>query len=86
MKTHDFVEDILEHIENNVCYLAIMPNDDGFDIEVEVNSGTIGGNYATNTDSLPKARQIADEIERELVRHGVEVVPTRDEWEDYLAD
>ena len=85
MKKRKFVEEVLQHVENNVCYLAIMPNDCGFDIEVEVDDGAIGGNYATNTASLPQARKIADEIEREFKKHGVEVVPTRDEWEDHLA-
>ena len=80
----DFVDDTLEAIENNVCFLAIMPNDNGYDIEVEVNAGTIGGNYATNTNSLPKARKIADEIEREFLKHGVKVITGRHEWEEFL--
>ena len=81
----DFVDDTLEAIENNVCFLAIMPNDNGYyDIEVEVNDGSIGGNYATGSNSLPEARKIADEIEREFLKHGVKVMPTRDEWEEFL--
>ena len=84
MGVNDFVDEILDTIENDVCYLAIMPNDEGFEIEVEVNAGTIGGNYATNTNSLTKARKIADEIEQEFLKHGVKVMPTRDEWEEFL--
>ena len=84
MGVNDFVNEVLETIENNVCFLAIMPNDNGYDIEVEVNAGTIGGNYATNTNSLPNARKIADEIGREFLKHGVKVMPTRDEWEEFL--
>lgn len=85
MTVKQFVGEVLEHVENNVCYLAIMPNDQGYDIEVEVNTSTIAGNYATNTNDLNAAREIANEIERELEIHNIEVAQTREEWEDFLA-
>lgn len=84
MTIKQFVGEILDSVENHFCYLAIMPNDEGFDIEVEVNAGSIAGNYATNTKDLNVAREIANEIERELEIHNIEVAQTRDEWEDYL--
>ena len=85
MTVKQFVNEVLEHIENNVCYLAIMPNDDGYDIEVEVNNSVIAGNYSTNTHDLSVARKIANDIEREFKVFHIEVAQSREEWEDYIA-
>ena len=62
-KFTDFFNEIKDCL-NESCYLAIMPNDDGYDIEVEANEGTIAGNYNTGTKSLKVARKVADEIEK----------------------
>lgn len=86
MTVKEFAQEVLEHVENNVCYLAIMPNDEGYDIEVEVNGGSIAGNYATGTHDLEQARQIANSIEKQLNYLKIEVFDSRDEWEDYLAN
>lgn len=82
----DFVDEVMDCLEDSKCYLAIMPNDEGYDIEVEVNEGTIAGNYFTGTKSLNKARKIAEELETELVRRGVNVFKTRESWEDFLEN
>ena len=85
----DFVDEVMDCLEDSKCYLAIMPNDEGYDIEVEVNEGTIAGNYFTGTKNLNKARKIAEELEAELVRRGVNVFKTREfreSWEDFLKN
>lgn len=86
MTVKEFAQEVLEHIENNACYLAIMPNDEGYDIEVEVSGGSIAGNYATGTHDLEKARQIADKIEEQLGKLKIEVFDSREDWEDYLEN
>ena len=86
MSVENFVNDIVEQIENNVCYLAIMPTDQGYDIEAEVNDHNIAGNYSTNTNDIKEARKVANLIEKELLKHNVEVAKTRSEWEDILSN
>jgi hypothetical protein len=80
----EFVDDILDVIGMS-CYLAIMPNDDGYDIEVETSSGTIAGNFATNTHDLDEARVIADRLDREIRSRNVKVYKTRTAWERSLG-
>ena len=67
------------------CYIAIMPNDEGYDLEIEVNEGTIGGTYSTGTEDLKDARAMANELEQALKVVDVYVYHSRDEWEEALA-
>lgn len=82
-KFTDFLNQIKDHLNDN-CYLAIMLNDDGYDIEVEINEATIAGNYTTGTKSLKVARKVADEIEKEISSRGINVFKTRELWENFL--
>lgn len=66
------------------CYIAIMPNDDTaeYDLEVEVvPQAEIGGTYATGTASLEEAREMADDLEAALGTQGIVVAATRKDWE-----
>jgi hypothetical protein len=63
------------------CYIAIMPNEGEYDLEVEVSEGTIAGNFSTGTRCLRNARRMADELEKELAGLAVKVYGTRQEWE-----
>lgn len=69
---------------NKTCYLAIILNDEGYDIEVESNSDTIVGTFATGINSLKTARKIADAMETALKSHGIKVASTRQAWERYI--
>ena len=82
-KFTNFVNEIKDGLSGN-CYLAIMPNDDGYDIEVEADEGTIAGNFATETSTLSIARKVADQIEKELLIRGINVFKNRILWEDFL--
>lgn len=82
----DFVDEFMDCLEDSKCYLAIMPNDEGYDIEVEVNEGTIAGNYFTGTKNLNKASKVADQIEKELLIRGIKVFKNRILWEDFLEN
>ena len=82
-KFTNFVNEIKDGLSSN-CYLAIIPNDDGYDIEVEVDEGTIAGNFATETSTLSIARKVADQIEKELWIRGINVFKNRILWEDFL--
>lgn len=69
-------------------YIAVMPNDTGFDLEIEVSSDTIDGLFETgwpNTvKGLASAHRDADTLDRELGKLGIKVYATRDEWEEFL--
>ena len=68
-----------------VCYIAIIMNDDDeWDLEVEINEGSIGGVYAAETTDLEKARKLADELQEELTTLGWTVFYTRNEWQKYF--
>lgn len=71
-------------ILDEACYLAIMPNDEGYDIEVEANEGTIAGIFATHSDDVENAREVADCIHLVLEDWGIKVYKTRRKWENYL--
>jgi hypothetical protein len=63
-------------------YIAILPNGGHYDLEVEVApEQTIGGVWPSDTDNLIRARAEADALESALIRNGVPVFATRDEWE-----
>lgn len=78
-----FVRGIRKELEE-ACYLMIFPNDNGYDIEVEANGGTIAGVFATDSHNLKNARKVADLIDKELTNAGVWVHYTRQSWENYL--
>lgn len=66
------------------CYISIQLIDDHYDLEVETSLDTIGGVYGTGRNDLDYARDLADELENELNKRGVNVCYTRQEWEIYL--
>ena len=68
------------------CYIAIMPNDDGYDLEVEVDQGSIEATYPTGTNVLKKARQAANQLDKALTGMGVKVFKTREEWEEHAME
>ena len=87
MTLQEFVDDIL--CAAKAVYIAIMPNSERweYDLEVEVNHGTIGGVYATdchtNKIGLRKVRKLANELDAILTTKGIKVFRTRAEWEEY---
>lgn len=84
MKISSFVDGIIELMGMH-CYLAITPNDQGYDIEVEADEGSIAGVYATNTDDLAEARKVAQDIDNEIRGRNIRVFQTRKEWERFLG-
>jgi len=84
MNIKKFARSLRKDLDLDRCYIAIMPNEIEYDLEVEVSEGTIDGVYATGTKRLQEARQMADELEKELVGLGVKVYGTRKEWERAL--
>lgn len=78
-----FVDELMD-CATDACYLAIIMNEYGYDIEVEFNANEIAGTWATGTHDLLVARGIADEIEYELAKRGVGVLQDRESWEEYL--
>jgi len=86
MTLQEFVDELPDC---KAVYIAIMPNSEQweYDLEVEINHGTIGGTYATgcktNKIGLRKVRKLADELDRIFTASGVKVFHTRDEWDEY---
>lgn len=69
---------------DEACYLAIIPNDEGYDIEVEANEGVIAGVFATYSHDIEYAREVADAIDYKLgTSCSIRVFPTRKKWEKY---
>ena len=70
------------------CYIAIMPNSERwqYDIEVEVSHDSIGGVYSTdchtNRIGLRKVRKLADELDVILTAKGIKVFKTK-EWGEH---
>jgi len=71
-------------------YIAVMPNDPSYDLEVEVSGDTIDGvfdtGWPTTTKGLANARKDADTLDRELGKLGIKVYATREEWEEFLHE
>lgn len=82
MSICEFIDSVLPQIKKK-CYLAIVPSEEGYDVEVEVSSGVIAGNYWT--EGLKEARFHADHMQADLAFRGVEVFEEREDWEAYLA-
>lgn len=80
----EFAQDTLSDCK--ACYIAIIPNDGVYDLEIEINEGTIASVFHTEaqTDNrgLRKARKLANELEAVLIGMGVIVYKTREEWEN----
>jgi hypothetical protein len=66
------------------CYIAIMMNDDGYDLEIEESSDSIHAVYATGTRDLKKARQLANQMDKALTKRGIKVFKTRQHWDAFL--
>jgi len=80
-------QEILEAQSNfGGCYLAVIDMGDTWEIELEINEGTIAGNF-TSEMNLRKTRQLANSIEAEIFRQckfcntGCKVFHTRKQWE-----
>ena len=65
-------------------YLALIPFEGNWSIEVEINDGTISHVCESGTGDLGVSRIIADEIDRVFSEAGIKVFKTRDEWDDAL--
>lgn len=86
MKLAQFAKEFLkENSGVKACYIAVMDNDGKYDLEVEVNEGSIGGVFATNSSSLMYARDLADVLDSALCNSGVRVFQDRKSWESFLA-
>lgn len=85
MSIKKFAQDVFKNNKDvKVCYIAILMNDEGWDLEVEIDEATIGGVYATETIDLEKVRKLADKLEKELAALGWTVFYTRNEWQKYF--
>lgn len=80
-----FVKDIKNQIKDT-CYIAIVDYGDTWEIEVEVSSGTIAGNFTVN-GSLAAARDVADKVADVIYeKTGCYVCDTREEWEETFSE
>lgn len=80
-----FVEGIKSQIKD-VCYIAIIDNGDTWELEVEVASDTVAGNFTVN-DSLVVAREVADKVADVISeKTGCYVCDTREEWEETFSE
>jgi len=84
MKIEDFAKQVSKDIPDNNCYIAIMINDDHYDLEIEVDEGHIAANFDTDSKSLKVARKKANELQKSLEKLGITVHETREDWENYL--
>lgn len=75
-----------EHPDTENVYIALMPNEGQFDLEVEVNEGSIGGVYRTEDTDLETARQVANQLEVALRQRGIFVYPDRESWNWFLSE
>lgn len=77
-----FVNELIHGPGASQVYIAVMENSEGtYDLEVEVDPGTIGGMFATGTSDLERARSVADLLDALLKDRNITVFPTREEWE-----
>lgn len=76
---------VKDHPGCKVVYIAIIPNNESgfYDLEVEVSHDTIGATWATDTGDARKGRKEADKLDKALGNAGVEVIATREEWDEY---
>jgi hypothetical protein len=80
------LQEFADTLDSKEMYIAIIPNGDYYDLEIEINHGTIGGVFSTecqtNKIGLRKVRKLADELELILVAKGIRIYRTREAWED----
>jgi hypothetical protein len=70
-------------------YIAVMRDDDESPYLLEVETeplAMIGGCWDTGVQDLERARDQADELDRELTKLGFEVVESRLAWEEMNDD
>ena len=85
MELSEFAEQIhVDYPETEKVYIAIMPNDGQYDLEVEIDAGTIGGSYRTDENNLTEVRKLANELDSELSLRRISVYPDREVWEQHL--
>jgi hypothetical protein len=76
-----------EHPNLKTCYIAIIPNQERYDLEVEVSLDSIGGVYATDCKCGKSKQEIAvvrvwaDRLDEELTKLGIKVYDNRGDWE-----
>ena len=86
MTLQDFARQITtDYPKCKVCYIALMPIDGQYDLEVEISHDTIGGVYRTeekvNSQGVREARKLADRLDVILTNMGIRVCKTREEWD-----
>lgn len=82
MPLGEWVENVLL-AENDfaACYIHIQPTDSGFDLEVEISPGDIGGTYNLPYDDRTMAGIVHQLLTARLREHGVTVYGDREAWE-----
>ena len=88
----NFIQDIQRHQPEleaaqkayGGVYIAIMPNDDEYDLEIETSSGTIAITLQTHASNLKRARAAADKLASDLEFKFIHVYPDRKSWEKAL--
>jgi glycosyltransferase involved in cell wall biosynthesis len=83
MTTKEFAEQCVTENDSKACYIAIMWVDDQYDLEVEINEGSIGGVYRTDLTDLAAAIALADELDKNLTELGWRVFSKRTTWEKF---
>jgi hypothetical protein len=87
MTLTEFADQFVAENHGTHCgYIAIMPVDDQYDLEIEIDRGTIGGIYRTEESDLEKVRQMARELDSLLKQRGVSIYQTRECWENYAEN
>jgi len=78
----DFAKQIkTDYLYVSVMYIAIMPNDGQYDLEVEIEPETeIGGTFRTDATTVEDARKYADQLEEELKKLGISIEKDRKTW------
>jgi len=86
MKIAQFVDEFVQGHKGIIgCYIAVMPNDGKYDLEIEISEGSIGSTFATGSSSLSHARDVADAIDVALGNAGIQVFQERHAWELFLS-
>jgi hypothetical protein len=74
------VDELMEDPGLKECYIAIIDMGDCHSVEVEIDSGSIGGQLEVR-HKLAEARRVADRLDVALTARGVRVFKTRSAWE-----
>lgn len=87
----DWASEYAEYIKRNFListagvYLAVMDMGEHYDVDVELDEGTIGATFI-NAGNLSKARETANIIEQVFKSQEIKVAKDRTEWEDALQE